>query len=75
MAPLNYDFKSYSLGQSMWFSFLSLFGAFGFGKDFFAHSFMCIPEPLQFISLVESITGLILLFFFGLALRNRFRMK
>jgi hypothetical protein len=36
---------------------------------------MCIPEPLQFISLVESITGLILLFFFGLALRNRFRMK
>jgi hypothetical protein len=79
MIPLDYDViwkhSDYSPLQSMWFSFLSLFGAFGFGKDFFHQSFPALPDPLQFVSLVESITGLILLCFFGLALRNRFRMK
>ena len=52
------------------------FGAFGFRKDFVAAKLIdSLPGWLQLLSGVQTIFGTALLFLFGLALRNRFRMR
>jgi hypothetical protein len=49
---------------------------FGFRKDFFDINFMkSLPFWLDVISAVQTILGTILLFLFGLGIRNKFRMK
>jgi hypothetical protein len=62
--------------QALGFSLASTFGVLGFRKDFVK------PEVtehligiLKVFAAIQTVTGTVLLFLFGLAIRNRFRMK
>ena len=58
------------------FSIASTFGALGLRKEFFDSTVLHeMPWPLVMISAGQTLAGIIFLFFFGLAVRNRFRMK
>ncbi len=62
--------------QSLGLSVANTFNVFGFRKDFFEAS--CIeglPAVLKFVAAAQTIIGTILLFLFGLGIRNKFRMK
>ncbi len=62
--------------ESFGFSFANTLNVFGFRKDFFdAAAIECLPAPLKILSAVQTILGTILLFLFGLGVRNKFRMK
>jgi Pentapeptide repeats (9 copies) len=57
-------------------SVANTFGVFGFRKDFIdPHIMESLSRFLQIVSAFQTLVGLVLLFFFGLAIRNRFRMK
>jgi hypothetical protein len=65
-----------NLGKAMGFSLAITLGVLGFRKDFVPSSVMdCLPGPLKVVAGLQTVAGLVLLFLFGLALRNRFRMK
>jgi uncharacterized protein YjbI with pentapeptide repeats len=57
-------------------SLANTFGAFGFRKDFIdPHIIETLSRALKVLSGLQTIAGFALLFLFGLALRNRFRMR
>jgi uncharacterized protein YjbI with pentapeptide repeats len=62
--------------QSLGLSFANTFNVFGFRKDFFdAATIERLPAPLKILAAAQTILGTILLFLFGLGIRNKFRMK
>jgi hypothetical protein len=62
--------------QSLWLSIANTFNVFGFRKDFFdAATIEHLPAALKILALLQTIVGTILLFLFGLGVRNKFRMK
>jgi uncharacterized protein YjbI with pentapeptide repeats len=57
-------------------SFANTFNVFGFRKDFFdSHYIENLPAALKILAAIQTILGVILLFLFGLGVRNKFRMK
>jgi len=61
--------------KSLGLSFANALNVFGFRKDFFSESLNSLPWELDFLAAVQTILGTMLLFLFGLGVRNRFRMK
>jgi hypothetical protein len=58
------------------FSFSNLFGFLGFSRLYFSTEFLnALPTLLKVIAARQTVAGVILLFFLGLGLRNRFRLK
>ncbi|OIQ42507.1 MAG: hypothetical protein BM560_07260 [Roseobacter sp. MedPE-SWde] len=56
-------------------SFSNLFPVFGFGRVHFMEVLKNLPAGLQFLSGFQTVTSLPLLFFLGLGLRQRFRLR
>jgi hypothetical protein len=57
-------------------SLANTFGVLGFRKDFIdAHEIETLSRGLKVLSGVQTVAGVGLIFLFGLALRNRFRMR
>lgn len=64
------------MGSAMALSFSNLFPLFGFGRVYFGQQFMeKLPAVLQFFSGFQTVASLPLLFFLGLGLRQRFRLR
>jgi hypothetical protein len=62
--------------QSPGLSIANTLNVFGFRKDFFdAATIEGLPPLLKILAAVQTIFGTILLFLFGLGIRNKFRMK
>jgi hypothetical protein len=62
--------------QSPGLSVANTLNVFGFRKDFFdAATIECFPTLLKILAAVQTVLGAILLFLFGLGVRNKFRMK
>jgi hypothetical protein len=62
--------------QAIGLSFANTFGVLGFRKDLIDPQVLtCLPGWLKAIAASQTIAGIVLLFLFGLAIRNRFRMK
>jgi uncharacterized protein YjbI with pentapeptide repeats len=68
-------FGALTLGESSGLSAANTLNVFGFRKDFFSDSLNSLPWGLDFLAAVQTILGTILLFLFGLGIRNKFRMK
>ncbi|MGC2223987.1 MAG: pentapeptide repeat-containing protein [Methylocella sp.] len=69
-------FDARTCGEGLGLSAANTLNVFGFRKDFFdAAVIECLPAPLKILSAVQTILGAILLFLFGLGVRNKFRMK
>lgn len=65
-----------SFGLSIGLSLANTFGLFGFRKDFVANEVINgLPNLLTAVAAIQTALGAALLFLFGLALRNRFRMR
>ena len=57
-------------------SFANTFGVLGIRRDFINPDvFLCMPSWLKFFSIVQTVIGIVLVFLFGLSIRNRFRMR
>ncbi len=56
-------------------SFSNLFPLFGFGRTFLLEELKALPAVLQFFSGFQTVASLPLLFFLGLGLRQRFRLR
>jgi hypothetical protein len=57
-------------------SLANTFGVFGFRKDFIDGQVIeALSRALKVFAALQTVAGIIFLFFFGLALRNHFRMK
>lgn len=63
------------MGTAMGLSFSNLFPLFGFGRTFLAAELAGLPAVLKVISGFQTIFSLPLLFFLGLGLRQRFRLR
>lgn len=64
------------MGSAMGLSFSNLFPLFGFGRAFFGAEFMAsLPPVLKLLSGFQTVASLPLLFFLGLGLRQRFRLR
>jgi hypothetical protein len=62
--------------QSLGLSFANTLNVFGFRKDFFdAAMIERLPAFLKILAAIQTILGTIILFLFGLGVRNKFRMK
>ncbi len=62
--------------QSLGLSVANTLSVFGFRKDFFyPHIIEGLAAPMKIFSALQTILGAILLFLFGLGIRNKFRMK
>jgi uncharacterized protein YjbI with pentapeptide repeats len=62
--------------QSLGMSIANTLNVFGFRKDFFdSHVVENLPALLKILAAAQTILGTILLFLFGLGIRNKFRMK
>jgi hypothetical protein len=62
--------------QSLGLSVANTLNVFGFRKDFFDPATIeRLPAALKILAAVQTIFGTILLFLFGLGIRNKFRMK
>lgn len=62
--------------QAIGLSFANTFGILGIRKEFIDPTVLQkLPGWLKVISTIQTILGIALLFLFGLAIRNRFRMK
>jgi uncharacterized protein YjbI with pentapeptide repeats len=62
--------------KSFGLSFANTLNVFGFRKDFFdSHYVEDLPAALKILAAIQTILGGILLFLFGLGIRNKFRMK
>lgn len=69
----HFDFK---FGRAVGISLANTFGILGFRKDFINVSTLTdLSNALIFVAGVQTIIGAVLIFLFGLALRNRFRMR
>jgi hypothetical protein len=67
---------SLSPWQSLGLSVANTLNVFGFRKDFFdAATIEGLPAALKTLAATQTILGTILLFLFGLGVRNKFRMK
>jgi uncharacterized protein YjbI with pentapeptide repeats len=65
-----------SPGQSLGLSIANMLNVFGFRKDFFdAATIEHLPAVLKVLAAAQTIVGGVLLFLFGLSIRNKFRMK
>ncbi|WP_420003472.1 pentapeptide repeat-containing protein [Arenibacterium sp. LLYu02] len=60
---------------AMGLSFSNLFPLFGFGRVFLSDVLMDLPRWAQFLSGTQTVLSLPLLFFLGLGLRQRFRLR
>lgn len=57
-------------------SFANTFGVLGFRRELISSEVMAgLPSLLKVLAASQTIAGIVLLFLFGLAIRNRFRMK
>lgn len=64
------------MGSAMGLSFSNLFPLFGFGRVFFGAEFMAsLPPVLKLLAGFQTVASLPLLFFLGLGLRQRFRLR
>ncbi|WP_375697897.1 hypothetical protein [Pseudophaeobacter sp. TrK17] len=73
-APL--EEVSAPMGSAMGLSFSNLFPLFGFGRVFFGAEFMAsLPPVLKLLAGFQTVASLPLLFFLGLGLRQRFRLR
>lgn len=64
------------IGNSMLLSFSNSLSALGFRRDFFdARDLDAIPTWLKTFAMFQSVASIVLLFLFGLGLRNRFRLR
>lgn len=68
------------LGSDDWtamaLSFSNLFPVFGFGRAYFGAEFLqALPQHLKILSGFQTVASLPLLFFLGLGLRQRFRLR
>ncbi|MGC2224904.1 MAG: pentapeptide repeat-containing protein [Methylocella sp.] len=62
--------------KSFGLSFANTLNVFGFRKDFFdTATIEHLPASLKILTALQTILGAILLFLFGLGIRNKFRMK
>ena len=62
--------------HSLGLSIANTFNVFGFRKDFFdSHYIENLPAALKILGAIQTVLGTILLFLFGLGIRNKFRMK
>jgi uncharacterized protein YjbI with pentapeptide repeats len=69
-------FGSSKYPQAIGLSLANTFGVLGFRKDFIdPHVIETLSRALKLASAVQTLFGVVLLFFFGLAVRNRFRMR
>jgi uncharacterized protein YjbI with pentapeptide repeats len=67
---------SLSPGQSLGLSAVNTLNVFGFRKDFFdAATIESLPALSKILAALQTILGTILIFLFGLGIRNKFRMK
>ncbi|WP_237754579.1 MULTISPECIES: pentapeptide repeat-containing protein [unclassified Leisingera] len=73
--PAPHDVIERPMGSAMALSFSNLFPLFGFGRTFLLEELKALPAVLQFFSGVQSVASLPLLFFLGLGLRQRFRLR
>ncbi|SLN47105.1 hypothetical protein ROA7450_02328 [Roseovarius albus] len=65
-----------TFNTAMGLSFSNMFPPFGFGRLYFTGEFMReLPPILQVFSAFQTVMSLPLLFFLGLGLRQRFRLK
>jgi len=70
------EFKGTPFWAAFGVSFSNTFGFLGIGRVMFAADFYRdLPQVLKFVSGLQTVFGAIFLFFFGLGLRNRFRLK
>ena len=68
--------EEWRLVQPFGFSFANMFKFLGFQRSYFGFDFLReLPLWLQFLSAVQTILGFVLLFFLGLGLRQRFRLR
>lgn len=66
--------RPYGTGAAL--SFANLFPPFGFSRSFFGPNFMgCLPATLKALSGLQTVLSLPFLFFLGLGLRQRFRLR
>ncbi|WP_027258180.1 hypothetical protein [Leisingera aquimarina] len=64
------------MGAAMALSFSNLFPLFGFGRVYFGGDFMReLPAVLKTLAGFQTVASLPLLFFLGLGLRQRFRLR
>jgi uncharacterized protein YjbI with pentapeptide repeats len=62
--------------QAVGLSLANTFGVLGFRKDFIdPNTIEALSHILKVVSAVQTVAGIVLLFCFALAVRNRFRMK
>ncbi|MEX0970887.1 MAG: pentapeptide repeat-containing protein [Paracoccaceae bacterium] len=62
-------------GPAFGLSIASSFGFFGFNRVYYGELFSTAPDWLMFMTGLQTILGFIFLFFLGLGLRNRFRLR
>ena len=63
-------------GGALGLSFANTFGLLGIRKDLLdAGLLQGLPGRLKVIATIQTILGIVLLFLFGLGIRNRFRIK
>jgi TM2 domain-containing membrane protein YozV len=56
-------------------SFANLFAFLGLHRLYFTHVLKDLPGLLQFLAGAQTVAGVVLLFFLGLGLHNRFRLQ
>ncbi len=75
LAPTSNAAHGDALGRAAGFSFSNLFSFFGLGRRHFGDVWSTAPDMVHFIGGVQSVLGYVFLFFLGLGLRNRFRLR
>jgi hypothetical protein len=69
-------FGAFKLKKALGLSVANTFGLLGFRKDFIDPGLLTtLPGALKVVAGLQTVVGAVLLFLFGLAVRNRFRMK
>lgn len=74
-AVLNAELQDNRYASAAGVSFGNLFGFLGINRLYFTDLLISAPDGLQFVAGLQTVLGVVLLFFFGLGLRNRFRLK
>ncbi|MDQ6647373.1 MAG: hypothetical protein M3Y93_09105 [Pseudomonadota bacterium] len=74
--PLWAHFGPWEFWQAVGLSLANTFGVLGIRKEFIeSHVLTSLPGWLKVVAVMQTGLGVVLLFLFSLALRNRFRMK
>jgi hypothetical protein len=69
-------FGSARYADAIGLSFANTFGVFGFGKDFIDPQIVAsLWRALTILAAVQTLAGAVLIVLFGLAIRNRFRLR